>query len=102
MSEETKLDFINQLELKKNTDPTAFGNVRDVISSYERMKDRMAERIMNEKQSGSSPVTIDPDGWIEILQEDVFESAYTVVIEGRDNQAAQQNPNLKSWVIPKK
>ncbi len=101
IQDEARQSFISRLENRKSADPVAFGNARDVISAYEGLKDRLAERIIN--QVGQSKIKSNDlkDRWIEIIVEDVADTDFTVVIDATENDKRNQKPAVKSWVVPK-
>jgi AAA+ superfamily predicted ATPase len=102
MAAEVKGEFVAQLETRRIADPHAFGNARDVIGAYDRVKDRLAERIIHQLPADPKQSHIADDQWLEIILEDVVDDQYTVIIDANETGSEQNQTRLKSWVVPRK
>ena len=95
-------ELLSQLENKRLTDPATFGNARDLISTYERVKDRLAERVIRSQAGYLTKNNLQKHIGFEITLEDVREENYDVVIGGIEPDSNRQAAPMKSWVVPKK
>jgi hypothetical protein len=100
MPDDVKDTFLTTLELKRQEDPTSFGNARDLLAYYERAKDHLAVRIMEHVEKGGKRKTFLPANAQQFTLEDITGEGYTVVVESPDETPSMTNKRLKSWVIP--
>jgi hypothetical protein len=89
--------FVAALEDRRLADPTGFGNAREALAAYERVKDRLAERVLAQGVDGWDA----PGTWLEIERDDLADDPYTVVVAGPAETAPGSPARLKSWVVPR-
>jgi len=95
-------ELINQLETRRTSDPATFGNARDLISTYERAKDHLAERVIRSRSDEAGARRLGQNEQYVINLEDVRDESVDIVIGGIESDGSRQAAPLKSWVLPKK
>jgi AAA+ superfamily predicted ATPase len=98
LTDEVRDAAIQQVLFTRSQDPSGFGNAREIRSTYERMKDNLAYRVLKMAEAAQINSEIPPE-WEEFTIDDVSGVDVAVIIEGDNPASTHEQSGLISWVI---
>jgi len=102
LTDEVKSAFNERIDYLKTLNQRSFGNARDVIKLFDKMIDRLSERVIGKSVKQKSGKYILPQDWNIFQESDILdEEDITIVIDAENNQTNPSHNMLKPWVLPR-